>query len=156
MSDMPHAKRFFELVVYQIARELQNLVFKLSRTFPADEKFSLTDQIRRSSRSIGAQIAESWAKRDYVKHFRSKLSDADGEQFETQHWLTTAHDCGYLDKETATQAFELCLRIGKMLGSMKDKADQFCPNDSSRLREPDAEFYSSPNDSLPFFSTEHF
>lgn len=140
---MPHANRFFDLVVYQHARELQKLVFKISVGFPSDEKFSLTDQIRRSSRSIGAQIAESWAKRDYVKHFVSKLSDADGEQLETQHWLTTAFDCGYLENETATQAFQLCLRIGRMLGSMKEKAEQFCPNESNRVREPDAEFFSA-------------
>ncbi len=154
MSDMPHAERFFDLVVYQHARELQRLVFKISSGFPADEKFSLTDQIRRSSRSIGAQIAESWAKRDYLKHFLSKLSDADGEQFETQHWLTTAFDCGYLDKETATQAFQLCLRIGRMLGSMKEKAAQFCPSKSSRLREPDAEFFATISPFHPL-DTEH-
>ena len=153
MSDMPHAERFFDLVVYQHARELQRLVFKLSGSFPADEKFSLTDQIRRSARSIGAQIAESWAKRDYVKHFRSKLSDADGEEFETQHWLTTAHDCGYVDKQTATKAFQLCLRIGRMLGSMKEKAGQFCPQESSRLRETDPEFFCPVNDTLPFVAT---
>ena len=150
---MPHAERFFDLVVYQHARELQKVVFDLSRGFAAEEKYSLTDQIRRSSRSIGAQIAESWAKRDYIKHFTSKLSDADGEQLETQHWITTAVDCGYVEKEPATQAFQLCLRIGRMLGSMKEKAAQFCPNESARVREPDAEFFApSPH---PFPATGH-
>jgi four helix bundle protein len=70
--------------------------FELSKSFPAEERFSLTDQGRRSSRSIGAQIAEAWAKRGYEKHFVSKLTDADGEQQETQHWVDAALDCGYL------------------------------------------------------------
>jgi len=139
---MPHADRFSDLVVYQHARELQHLIYKLSSNFPAEEKYALTDQVRRSSRSIGAQIAESWAKRDYVKHFVSKLSDADGEQLETQHWLTTAFDCGYLERDAATKAFQLCLGIGRMLGSMKEKAAQFCPIEIGRLRESDAEFFS--------------
>lgn len=142
MSEMPHAERFFDLVVYQHARELQELIFKLTAGFPAEEKYSLTDQVRRSSRSVGAQIAESWAKRDYVRHFLSKLSDADGEQLETQHWITTAFDCGYLERAAASQAFQLCLRIGRMLGSMKEKADLFCPNQTASVREPGVEFYS--------------
>jgi len=150
MPDMPHADRFFDLVVYQYARELQRSIFKLSVGFPAEEKYSLTDQIRRSSRSIGGQIAESWAKRDYVKHFISKLSDADGEQLETQHWITTAVDCGYLDSGAGSEVFQLCLRIGRMLGRMKEKADQFCPNESSRIREPDAVFFSPSNEGIPF------
>jgi four helix bundle protein len=150
MSEMPHAERFFDLVVYQYARELQQTIFKVSAGFPAEEKYSLTDQIRRSSRSIGAQIAEAWAKRDYVKHFISKLSDADGEQMETQHWITTAVDCGYVDRATGTQLFQLCLRIGRMVGGMKEKADQFCPKESSHVREPDAEYFRPSPNELPF------
>ncbi len=149
MSGLPHAERFFDLVVYQQARELQRLVFRFSKDFPSDEKHSLTDQIRRSSRSIGAQIAESWAKRDYVKHFVSKLSDADGEQLETQHWITTAVDCGYLNTDTATTAFQFCLGIGRMIGRMKNKADQFCPAESNHLHEPDAEYFVPQADPFP-------
>ena len=69
----------------------------ISRAFPKEEKVALSDQIRRSSHSIGANIAEAWVKRRYEAHFVSKLTDADGEQYETQHWIETAVECGYLD-----------------------------------------------------------
>jgi four helix bundle protein len=75
---------------YQKTCELARNIFRLSRAFPPDERFALTDQLRRASRSIGAQIAEAWAKRRYPKHFVSKLSDADGERLETEHWLGAA------------------------------------------------------------------
>ena len=84
---MTYAKSFRELEVYKLSRELAGEIFQISKSFPKEETYSLTDQIRRSSRSIGAQIAEAWAKRRYEKHFISKLTDADGEQQETQHWL---------------------------------------------------------------------
>ena len=71
----------------------------MTKSFPKEEMYSLTDQIRRSSRSVGAQIAEAWAKRHYEKHFISKLTDSDGEQHETQHWIEVAEDCGYITKE---------------------------------------------------------
>ena len=83
MSNLAHAKSFRDLVVYLKSRELSREIFEISKSFPRDETFSLTDQIRRSSRSIGANIAEAWAKRKYEKHFVSKLTDADGEQQET-------------------------------------------------------------------------
>jgi four helix bundle protein len=98
----------------------------MSRVFPKEEIYSLTDQVRRSSRSIGAQIAEAWAKRRYEKHFISKLSDADGEQLETQHWIETAEDCGYLSSSQAIEVNEGLSEIGRMLNSMMSKADQFC------------------------------
>jgi len=75
---------------------------------------------------VGAQIAESWAKRKYEKHFISKLTDADGEQLETQHWIETALDCTYILKETADNLLSQCLSIGKMLFSMIDKSEKFC------------------------------
>ena len=96
---MRHASSFRDLIVYQKAREAARLFFELSEEFPPEERYSLTDQGRRSSRSIGAQIAEAWAKRGYERHFVSKLTDADGEQQETQHWVDTALDCGYLTKQ---------------------------------------------------------
>jgi four helix bundle protein len=80
---------FRDLNVYQKAFKLQKDIFELTKEFPAEERYSLTDQIRRSSRSIGANIAEAWQKRLYPAHFVSKLTDADGEQAETQHWLDT-------------------------------------------------------------------
>jgi four helix bundle protein len=80
-----YAGSFKDLRVYQKAREVSHAVFVLSRSFPGNEMYSLTDQIRRAARSVGAQIAEAWGKRRYEKHFVSKLTDADAEQMETQH-----------------------------------------------------------------------
>jgi len=90
--------------------------------------YSLTDQIRRSSRSTGAQIAEAWAKRKYEKHFVSKITDADGEQLETQHWIETATDCLYISEKIADNLLERYASIGKMLNSMIAKAEKFCNN----------------------------
>src|SRR5512136_1438723 len=99
MSGLKHAESFRELLVYQKARELQREIFLVSKEFPKDEKFSLSDQIRRSSRSIGANIAEAWGKRRYEAHFVSKLTDADGKQYETQHWIETTMECRYLNQQ---------------------------------------------------------
>ncbi|MEJ7694899.1 four helix bundle protein [Daejeonella sp.] len=90
---MEYVKSFRDLHVYNVSRILAKKIFEISKSFPKEERYSLTDQIRRSSRSVGAQIAESWAKRNYQRHFISKLTDADGEQLETQHWLEVATDC---------------------------------------------------------------
>ena len=141
-SVMPsvYARRFQELAVYKKARVLAREAFLASKKFPSEEKFSLTDQLRRASRSIGAQIAESWAKRRYEKHFISKLTDADGEQLETQHWLTSAYDCGYLTEQETRRLGELCLEVGRMLGEMINKADQFCQPEDGRLHEPVPEY----------------
>jgi four helix bundle protein len=76
-------------------------MFELTKSFPREEVYSLTDQLRRSVRSIGAQIAEAWAKRRYPNHFVSKSTDADAEKNETLHWIGTAQDCGYLTEEVA-------------------------------------------------------
>jgi four helix bundle protein len=103
--------------------------------------FSLTDQIRRSSRSIGANISEAWAKRRYEKHFISKLTDADGEQMETQHWIETAWDCEYIDQRMSAQLVEKCLEIGRMLGGMMDKAEMFCGTPPRSIREESAEYF---------------
>ena len=88
--------------------------------------FSLTDQIRRSSRSVGGQIAEAWAKRRYEKHFISKLTDADGEQQEPQHWLEISFDCDYLSVEQNKGLLERYDSVGRMLYSMISKAPKFC------------------------------
>lgn len=97
---MSHANSFRDLEVYILSCELAKEIFQLSKKFPKEETYSLTDQVRRSSRSVGAQISEAWAKRRYEKHFISKLTDADGELQETQHWVKCAYDCNYIDKET--------------------------------------------------------
>ncbi len=116
-------------------------IFELSKRFPREETYSLTDQIRRSSRSVGAQIAEAWAKRRYERSFVSKLTDADGEQQETQHWLETAADCGYLNQEELHDLLARCERIGKLLGGMIEKADLFCGELKPTLREPAVEYF---------------
>ena len=126
MSELGHANSFRDLVVYRKACIVTKEIFESSKAFPKEEMFSLTDQVRRSSRSIGAQIAEAWAKRRYKRHFISKLTDADGEQLETQHWIDIAKDCGYLTSTQAVQFNSELSEIRRMLGSMINKADQFC------------------------------
>jgi four helix bundle protein len=121
-----HAKRFRDLVVYQKAKKVSRAIFEISKGFPKEETYSLTDQIRRASRSIGAQIAEAWAKRRYERHFVSKLTDADAEQMETQHWIDEACDCKYLDTKQAGELLEELMEIGRMLNSMMEKAHLFC------------------------------
>jgi len=85
-----------DLIVYQKAYALAMKIFEVSKSFPAEEKYSLTDQIRRSSRSVCTNLREAWAKRKYQAHFVSKLTDADGENGETDSWLDFACECGYL------------------------------------------------------------
>lgn len=149
-TKLTFAKAFWELRVYQKARDLQGGVFKASKAFPAEEKYSLTDQVRRAARSIGAQIAEAWGKRDYIKHFQSKLSDAESENNETQHWLISAVDDGYLNSPTARPLFQLSREIGRMLTSMSNRADEFCLDPlSSKVREPSPEFFLLPSEVLP-------
>jgi four helix bundle protein len=123
---MAYANSFRDLDVYRLSRELSNEIFTITKSFPKEEQYSLTDQIRRSSRSIGAQIAESWAKRRYEKHFISKLTDADGEQQETQHWIEIAYDCRYIDQSLMDSLLEKCSSIGRMLNTMLTKSQQFC------------------------------
>ena len=127
-TQLEYVRHFKELEVYKRQQELSREVFKLTKGFPADEKFSMTDQLRRASRSIGAH-AEAWAKRLYPKHFVSKLTDADGEQMETQHWLMEAGDCRYLEQAEAQRLLGLCEEIGRMLGSMIRKAESFSSHD---------------------------
>jgi four helix bundle protein len=146
MSPLKHANSFRDLIVYQRGRQLQREILTLTKSFPRDEKFSLTDQIRRSSRSIGANIAESWAKRRYEKHFISKLTDADGEQMETQHWIETALESDYIDQKTSTQLMEKCLEIGRMLNGMMDKADMFCGEPPRAVREESIQYYVETGD----------
>jgi four helix bundle protein len=126
MNDLGHAKSFRDLLVYKKARAVAKEIFELSKGFPKEEMYSLTDQVRRSSRSIGGQIAEAWAKRRYERHFISKLTDADGEQLETQHWIDTADDCGYLPSSKTARLNSELSEIGRMLGSMINKSEQFC------------------------------
>ena len=123
---MVYVKSFRDLEVYKLAREVSKDIYIFSKSFPVEEKYSLTDQIRRSSRSVGAQIAEAWGKRKYEHHFISKLTDADSEQLETQHWLEVAYESGYLNSEMSEDLLLKCESIGKMLQSMIDKSSSFC------------------------------
>lgn len=120
------AKSFWGLEVYQEAFRFQQELFSVSKRFPAEEKYSLTDQVRRSSRSIGANIAESWAKRRYPAHFLSKLTDADGELQETFHWINSAAACGYLSEMEAKQFNEHGATVGRLLGSTINNYQSFC------------------------------
>jgi four helix bundle protein len=117
---------FRELNVYQSAREGARAIFEVTKTFPRDECYSLTDQIRRSSRAVNAMVAEAWAKRRYEAAFVSKVNDALGEATETQAWLDHALDCGYI---TATQFKDLDAKwqqIGAMPNKMTERAHDFC------------------------------
>lgn len=123
---MVYVKSFRDLEVYRLAREVSREIFLISKGFPSEEKLSLTDQIRRSSRSVGAQIAEAWGKRRYENHFISKLTDADSEQLETQHWIEESEVCEYIDAITSRPLIQKCELIGKMIQSMIDKSSTFC------------------------------
>lgn len=114
-----------DLEAYQASVRLQQEIFALSKAWPKAETYSLTDQVRRSSRSIGANLAEAWAKRRYPAHFLSKLTDADGELSETRHWIETARLCDYLTPSEAEALTNAASVLGKMLGSMIAKHRQF-------------------------------
>ncbi|GAB4578060.1 MAG: hypothetical protein Fur0022_07920 [Anaerolineales bacterium] len=145
MSKLPYVETFRELLVYQKARALSREIFQITKKFPREEAYSLTDQIRRSSRAIGAQIAEAWAKRLYEKHFLSKLTDADGEQQETQHWIETALDCEYLTPVQQISLIQKCEEIGRLLGGMMAKSELFCTPQKS-LREEAALYFTESLD----------
>lgn len=115
-----------ELTVYQNAFQAAWQVFQLTRTFPVEERYSLTDQIRRSSRSVGANITEAWRKRRYPSAFVSKLSDADAEAAETTHWLDTALQCGYLKSVAHQDLNAQYHRICAQLVTMMDAPEKWC------------------------------
>ncbi|MGE4488554.1 MAG: four helix bundle protein [Kiritimatiellales bacterium] len=117
-----------DLEVYNTAFDVQQQIFILTKSFPKEEIYSLTDQIRRSSRSIGANISETWAKRRYPAHFVSKFSDADGEMEETVHWLETSLACEYITGEKSRKLIDQCRHVGGMLNKMMDNADSWCKN----------------------------
>ena len=120
------ARSFRDLKVYQAARNAAGTIFVLSREFPVEERYSLTDQIRRSSRAIKAMIAEAWGRRRYRAVFVNKLDEALGEATETQSWLDDARDSGYVLPEQFDPLDSQYVSIGKMLSRMIDRADDFC------------------------------
>ena len=114
-----------ELTVYKRAYALAMRVFDVSKRFPHEERYALTGQIRRSSRSVCNNLREAWAKRRYPSHFVSKLTDSDGENGETDTSLDFARDCGYITKDEHRELASQCVEVGKMLGSMILNPDPF-------------------------------
>lgn len=118
---------FRDLKVYQLAYRLAMEIFHLSKSFPREERYSLTDQIRRSSRSVPANIAEGYRKRQYTKAFVNKISDADGEATETQGWLNVSKNCEYLATDDFQRLIEGYEEVGRMLGGMLSNPERFLP-----------------------------
>jgi len=114
-----------DLIVYKKAYDLAMRIFHLSKTFPPEERFALTGQMRRCSRSVCQNLREAWAKRRYEAHFVSKLTDSDGENGETDTCLDFAKDCAYITEQDHTELTSLCAEIGKMLGSMINDPSSF-------------------------------
>lgn len=121
-------RSFRDLKVYQSAREQAQKIFSLSKSFPREERFSLTDQIRRSSRAVKSMIAEAWGHRRYPASFVSKLTDALGEATETQSWLDDALDCGYITEVEYRNHDRMWQSLGGMINNTIERADDFCRN----------------------------
>lgn len=117
---------FKDLIVYQKAFKVSMDIFNLTKTFPVEEKYSLTDQIRRSSRSVCANIAEAWAKKIYPKSFINKLTDSLGEEYETEVWLEYSLKCKYISNEDHKNLMDDYQEIRKMLLSMISNPEKFC------------------------------
>jgi len=114
-----------QLIVYQKAYQLAMAVFEISKSFPAEERFALTSQIRRSSRSVCLNLREAWAKRRYRSHFITKLTDCDGEVNETDSSLDFAFDCRYITKQQHEQLTALADEVGRIIGAMLANPDKF-------------------------------
>jgi four helix bundle protein len=126
---------FTELFVYKAAYDAAMEIFELSKGWPKEERYALTDQIRRSSRSVCANIAEAWCKRRYDRHFIMKLSDAEAEAAETINWLMFARDCAYVEDERFTRLTESFHNIRAGLIRMMRSPDKWCG--PSTIRDPE-------------------
>jgi four helix bundle protein len=124
---MSQINSFKDLLVYQKAYKLAMEIFEITNTFPKEEKYSLTDQIRRSSRSITSNIAEAWAKKRYIKSFVSKLSDSLGEEFETEVWLDYARDSKYITPSKHEELIKGYDEVRKILISIINTPEKWCP-----------------------------
>ena len=140
---LPYARSFQDLLAYKKAGQLAERVFAETKRFPKEEVYSLTDQIRRSSRSVGAQIAEAWGKRRYINNFILMLTNASAELNETEHWLDIALNCGYISSEVRNKLRELCIEISRLLGGMISKADLFCVKSENGIKEVLAEYFKT-------------
>jgi len=127
MATYQELKGHRNLKVYQLAYKLAMDIYNTSQRFPKEEKYSLTDQMRRSSRSVAANIAEGFRKRQYPKMFVSKLADADGEAAETQVWLDFARDCEYMSPKLQVELTKGYEEVGRMLGAMMSMPEKFMP-----------------------------
>lgn len=116
---------FKSLLAYEKGFVMADGIFKISKSFPKEETYSLTDQIRRSSRAVCANIAEAYRKRRYERHFISKLTDSDAENSETQTWLQFAHACGYISPETESEFLQKSLEVGKLINYMINNPKKF-------------------------------
>lgn len=123
---MAEIRSFRELNVYKLARSAARAIFEISKTFPREERYSLTDQIRRSSRAVNAMVAEAWAKRRYEAAFVSKINDALGEAMETQSWLDHARDSNYITSAEFAELDASWQQIGGMLHKMIERSSDFC------------------------------
>lgn len=128
---MEPARSFRDLKVYQNAREAANRIFQLSKRFPPEERYSLTDQIRRSSRAVKAMITEAWARRRYKGVFINKIDEAQGEAKETRSWLDVCIDAKYISDDEFRELDQRYAAIGGMLSRMIDRADDFCKHPPS-------------------------
>lgn len=123
---MAKIESFRDLKVYRLSLRQAKRLFELTKTFPAEERYALTDQVRRSSRAAGAMLAEAWARRRYQAAFVNNINEALGEAMETQCWLDHAAMCGYSEKEVHAELDEAWQHIGAMLNRMIQRADAFC------------------------------
>jgi four helix bundle protein len=119
-------KHFRDLEVYQLAFSAAMKIFEITKNFPKEERYSLVDQIRRSSRSVCSNIAEAWQKRQYIAVFKNKITDAMQEASETQCWLDFSLACQYIGKEQFEELDNEYKRINAMLRSMDKNAKKFC------------------------------
>ena len=130
MSESIRIESAKDLNVYKVAYKLAMEIFETTKSFPGEEKYALTSQIRRSSRSICLNLREAWAKRRYEAHFLSKLTDCDGENGETESALDFATECGYISPKEHQALTAMCAEIGRMLGMMIREFESFLVNES--------------------------
>ena len=123
---MSNYRGFRDLIVYQKSYKLAMEIFEITKSFPKEDKYSLVDQIRRSSRSVPANIAEAWIKRKYPKSFISKLLDSLAEEAETEVWIDMSKDCKYIDDQLHNSLLERYQEVAKMLNSMINTPEKFC------------------------------
>jgi four helix bundle protein len=150
------ARSFRDLKVYQAAREAARLVFECSKNFPPEERYSLTDQIRRSSRAVKAMIAEAWGRRRYKAVFVNKLDEALGEATETQSWLDDAQDGQYVSTEKFNVLNAKYISIGQMLSRMIDRADDFCKHSPATDYRALPRVQETESTSEEWFNVEEF